>query len=171
MFCRQVFGNISGGFRGISRFLGISRDFAEIPEFRGSATARNIRSPVLKKCPCLINASFPFTMLNLCQCPSLINTPCLIDAPMTISPQIYQQITKRSSLKHLVQCQIQMTTQWPWMKTQTTKLRFETEIWISRQHRCINGSSGYSGYNLFINSHDIFTKNLLVLFSLLKPWK
>ena len=27
-------------------FLGISRDFAEIPEFRGSATARNIRSPV-----------------------------------------------------------------------------------------------------------------------------
>ena len=27
-------------------FGGISRDFAEIPEFRGSATARNIRSPV-----------------------------------------------------------------------------------------------------------------------------
>ena len=26
-------------------FLGISRDFAEIPEFRGSATARYIRSP------------------------------------------------------------------------------------------------------------------------------
>ena len=26
-------------------FGGISRDFAEIPEFRGSATARNIRSP------------------------------------------------------------------------------------------------------------------------------
>ena len=29
-------------FRG---FFGISRDFAEIPEFRGSATTRNIRSP------------------------------------------------------------------------------------------------------------------------------
>ena len=42
MFCWQVFGNISGGFRGISRFGG---NFAEIPEFRGSATARNIRSP------------------------------------------------------------------------------------------------------------------------------
>ena len=28
--------------------LEISRDFAEIPEFRGSATARNIRSPVLR---------------------------------------------------------------------------------------------------------------------------
>ena len=28
-------------------FLGISRDFAEIPEFRGSATARNIRSPAM----------------------------------------------------------------------------------------------------------------------------
>ena len=28
-------------------FLGISRDFAEIPEFRGSATERNIRSPGL----------------------------------------------------------------------------------------------------------------------------
>ena len=26
-------------------FLGILRDFAEIPEFRRSATARNIRSP------------------------------------------------------------------------------------------------------------------------------
>ena len=26
-------------------FWGISRDFAEIPEFRGSATTRNIRSP------------------------------------------------------------------------------------------------------------------------------
>ena len=30
-------------------FLGISRDFAEIPEFRGSATARNTRSPASKK--------------------------------------------------------------------------------------------------------------------------
>ena len=30
-------------------FLGISRDFAEIPEFRGSATARNIRSPEKRK--------------------------------------------------------------------------------------------------------------------------
>ena len=28
-------------------FLGISRHFAEIPEFRGSVTARNIRSPVM----------------------------------------------------------------------------------------------------------------------------
>ena len=27
-------------------FLGILRDFVEVPEFRGSATARNIRSPV-----------------------------------------------------------------------------------------------------------------------------
>ena len=42
MFCRQIFRNISGGFRGISRFGG---NFAEKPEFRGSATARNIRSP------------------------------------------------------------------------------------------------------------------------------
>ena len=42
MFCRQVFRNISGGFR---VFGGISQDFAEKPEFRGSATARNIRSP------------------------------------------------------------------------------------------------------------------------------
>ena len=29
-------------------FLGISQDFAKIPEFRGSATARNIRSPAGK---------------------------------------------------------------------------------------------------------------------------
>ena len=27
-------------------FWGILRDFAEMPEFRGSATAQNIRSPV-----------------------------------------------------------------------------------------------------------------------------
>ena len=30
-------------------FGGISRDFAEMPEFRGSATARNIRSPDLSR--------------------------------------------------------------------------------------------------------------------------
>ena len=39
MFCWHVFGNICGGFRGISPFLG---NFAG---FRGSMTARNIRSP------------------------------------------------------------------------------------------------------------------------------
>ena len=38
----HVFGNISGGFRCISRFFG---NFTKKPEFRGSATARNIRSP------------------------------------------------------------------------------------------------------------------------------
>ena len=32
-------------FAVIRVFLGISWDFVEIPEFRGSATARNIRSP------------------------------------------------------------------------------------------------------------------------------
>ena len=32
-------------------FLGISRDFTEIPEFRGFATARNIRSPVQCSAP------------------------------------------------------------------------------------------------------------------------
>ena len=36
----------TGDFAVFRIFLGISRDFAEIPEFRGSATARNIRSPV-----------------------------------------------------------------------------------------------------------------------------
>ena len=45
MFCRYVFGNISGGFRGISCFFG---NFAKMPEFRGSVTVRNIRSPVKK---------------------------------------------------------------------------------------------------------------------------
>ena len=38
-------------------FGGISRDLAEIPEFRGSATARNIRSPVIYACPC-VNKDF-----------------------------------------------------------------------------------------------------------------
>ena len=32
-------------FRVFRVFLGISRDFAEIPKFHGSATAQNIRSP------------------------------------------------------------------------------------------------------------------------------
>ena len=32
-------------------FWGISRDFAEIPEFRGSTTARIIRSPVYGEAP------------------------------------------------------------------------------------------------------------------------
>ena len=45
MFCRQVFGNILADFAVFRVFGGISRDFAEMPEFRGSATARNIRSP------------------------------------------------------------------------------------------------------------------------------
>lgn len=36
MFCRDVFGNISGGSRGISRFLGgISLDFRENLNFAG----------------------------------------------------------------------------------------------------------------------------------------
>ena len=60
MFCRQVFGNISGGFRGISRFWG---NFAEIPEFRGSATARNIRSPVIRICIC--DSDMPLREHNL----------------------------------------------------------------------------------------------------------
>ena len=38
-------------------FLGISRDFAEIPEFRGSATARNIRSPVQSEAEVLVERS------------------------------------------------------------------------------------------------------------------
>ena len=45
MFCRQVFGNILADFAVFRIFGGISQDFAEIPEFRGSATAWNIRSP------------------------------------------------------------------------------------------------------------------------------
>ena len=49
MFCRHVFGNISGGFRGISGILGNFAGFAEIPEFCGSATTRNIRSPAIMK--------------------------------------------------------------------------------------------------------------------------
>ena len=35
-------------------FWGISRDFAEIPEFRGSATTRNIRSPDLSSYKCVV---------------------------------------------------------------------------------------------------------------------
>ena len=38
-------------------FGGILRDFAEIPEFRGSATARNIRSPDYKTKPLIQDKS------------------------------------------------------------------------------------------------------------------
>ena len=45
-------------------FWGISRDFAEIPEFRGSATTRNIRSPVkVKTAVSLLN---PKAISNFC---------------------------------------------------------------------------------------------------------
>ena len=43
---RQVFGNILADFAVFRVLGGISREFAEMPEFRGSATERNIRSPV-----------------------------------------------------------------------------------------------------------------------------
>ena len=59
---RGKFAEKSANFAGFCIFLGISRDFPEIPEFRGSATARNIRSPVYpvdKACgfpnTCLLN--------------------------------------------------------------------------------------------------------------------
>ena len=47
-------------------FLSISRDFADIPEFRGSATARNFRSPdvfmntTVKYCTCLCVSIYSF---------------------------------------------------------------------------------------------------------------
>ena len=44
---RQVFGNMLADFAVFRVFGEILRDFAEIPEFRRSATTRNIRSPVL----------------------------------------------------------------------------------------------------------------------------
>ena len=50
MLCRHVFGKISSEFRGISR---VFVNFADLLEIRGSATARNIRSPVLIKLFCL----------------------------------------------------------------------------------------------------------------------
>ena len=43
-------------------FWGISRDFAEIPEFRGSVTARNIRSPVYNL---EVSFNFHLTFLQL----------------------------------------------------------------------------------------------------------
>ena len=48
-------------------FWGISRDFTEIPEFRGSATTRNIRSSVLSKVNHFILKSFPIQRLQLKQ--------------------------------------------------------------------------------------------------------
>ena len=47
MFCRHVFGNISGGFRGISRFLG---NFAG---FRGNTRISRVRDRAKYQKPCL----------------------------------------------------------------------------------------------------------------------
>ena len=49
-------------------FLGISQDFAEIPEFCGSATVRNIRSPVelLNLLVCQASTSFVSRQLSTC---------------------------------------------------------------------------------------------------------
>ena len=43
MLCRHVFDKIFSEFRAI--LLVFSWDFADLPEFRGSTTAQNIRSP------------------------------------------------------------------------------------------------------------------------------
>ena len=44
----------------------------------------------------------------------------------------------------------------------------EVEIWISRWPRCING---WTGYFVFFNSIDIFTKSILVLLSVLHSYE
>ena len=49
---RHVFNKISTEFRGI---LHVFANFADLPEFRGSATTRNIRSPDID---CVLNCIF-----------------------------------------------------------------------------------------------------------------
>ena len=126
--------------------------------------------PLFKKHPCLINASFPFTISNLYQCPSLINTLGLIDAPMTISPQIpvYQQITKRSTL---IKASCSMSNS----NDNDPEWRLRQQRWDLKQRYGpldnIDVSMDHLDILLFINSLVILSKNLLVLFSLLKPWK
>ena len=68
-------------------FLGISRDFAEIPEFRGSVTARNIRSPVNR------------IKFNYCRRHSMgqavvINIPPKCDRKTQLSKDIFRNILK-----------------------------------------------------------------------------
>ena len=53
MFCRHVFGNISGGFRGISRFLG---NFAG---FRGNTRISRVRDRAKYQKPCIYTYSQP----------------------------------------------------------------------------------------------------------------
>ena len=45
MLYRHVFDKISGEFHGILRVFVNLRDFADLPEFCGSASLLNIRSP------------------------------------------------------------------------------------------------------------------------------
>ena len=46
MLNRHVFDKIFTEFRGILQVFVILCEFADLPEFRGSATTRNMRSPV-----------------------------------------------------------------------------------------------------------------------------
>ena len=61
MFCRHVFGNISCGFRGISRFLG------NFVGFRGNAWISRVRDRAKYQKPCipeLVQLKLPYTRLN-----------------------------------------------------------------------------------------------------------
>ena len=61
MLCRHVFGNISGGFRGISRFLG---NFAG---FRGNTWISRVRDRAKYQKPCIIMDNKQNKKEMLCQ--------------------------------------------------------------------------------------------------------
>ena len=75
MLYRHVFDTISTEFSSILR---VFVNFADLPEFRGSATARNIRSPVKMSPECIATQllsflfspphffSFPFPVFSFC---------------------------------------------------------------------------------------------------------
>ena len=66
-------------------FWGISRDFAEIPEFRGSATARNIRSPVISK----TNHFYIFLYYTLLDVNKLVINTLSTSVVLKLSDQCY----------------------------------------------------------------------------------
>ena len=64
MFCRHVFGNISGGFGGTSRFFG---NFAG---FRGNTWISRVRDCAKYQKPCLLYTLFGTERLKTIPCPA-----------------------------------------------------------------------------------------------------
>ena len=92
-------------------FLGISRDFAEIPEFRGSATARNIRSPGPSQAP----VTPVLLLLDMKSTDFIVGT--FLDTTNTVRLGLYPNVflatpSKLSDFPVYIFCENEIQTEW-----------------------------------------------------------